>query len=125
MEQVVEGAGVANRDLTASDQTPQSEPVWDKELRRWLSEYIATYSHHPTAVLSRSHYIGIARVALDAYLAGRYFLPKEQGGQGANPAESNLEEAIRAFRDRVEGTARHKYANNFTETKTYAQLEHA
>jgi DNA transposition AAA+ family ATPase len=125
MEQVGGGAETTDGDRAASDRTPQSESVWDEELRQWLSDYIAAHSHHPTAVLSRSHYIGIARIALDAYLAGTYFLPKEQGGQGANPVESNLEEAIRAFRDRIEGTARHKYANNFTETRTYAQLEHA
>jgi DNA transposition AAA+ family ATPase len=116
---------VTENEGAISNREPQSATGADEELRQWLADYIAAHSHHPTTVLSRSHYIGVARTALDAYLAGTYFLPKEQGGQGANPAESSLEEVIRAFRDRVEGTARHNYANNFTSTRTYAQLEHA
>lgn len=55
----------------------ESESRWDEELRVWLKRYVADHPHHPTAILSRAQYIGISRSALDAYLAGTYFLPRE------------------------------------------------
>ncbi len=54
----------------------------DEELQHWLQSYINQFPHHTTAVLSRSEYIGVSRAALDLYLAGTYFLPKELGEQG-------------------------------------------
>lgn len=98
---------------------------WDEELRRWLATYIEEHSHLTTAVLSRSDHIGVSRTALDQYLEGTYFLPKASGGTGVNPDGSKVEHRIRAYRERVEGTVRHDYANKFIETRAWAQLQHA
>lgn len=62
----------------------------DEELRQWLEEYIKKHPHHPTAVLARYQFIGYAKRALDAYLEGKYFLPQEKGGEGADPNKSGL-----------------------------------
>lgn len=97
----------------------------DEELRGWLHSYINEHPHHTTAVLSRSEYIGMSRTAIEAYLKGTYFLPEDLGGQGANPEASSIEDSIRAFRLRVEGTERHGYVNTFVETRTYKQLRQA
>ncbi len=100
-------------------------PPGDEELRLWLVAYIEKHSHHTTAVLSRSEYIGQSRTALDGYLAGTYFLPTESGGQGVRPENSKLEKRIRDFRERVEGTVRHGYESRFVETRSWSQLQHA
>jgi len=98
---------------------------WDEELRCWLVTYIREHPHHTTAVLSRSEYIGVSRRALDAYVAGTYFLPREEGGSGANPATSRIERAVSDYRERVEGVVRHGYQNTFVATRTWRQLEQA
>jgi len=103
----------------------RAEVEWDEALRLWLEDYIAKHPHHTTAVLSRSQYIGVSRQALDLYLAGTYFLPKEAGGKGIKTSSSKLEPAIRAYRERVEGTVRHGYQNTFVATKTWHQLRRA
>jgi DNA transposition AAA+ family ATPase len=97
----------------------------DEELRRWLEQYIAKHPHHSTAVLSRSQFIGFAKRALDAYLEGKYFLPKEEGGEGADPLHSGIEEAIRGYRQQIEGVKRHGYVGMFVETGTWKYLQHA
>jgi DNA transposition AAA+ family ATPase len=97
----------------------------DEELRDWLASYVAKYPHHTTAVLSRSEFIGVSRAALEAYLQGTYFLPTNLGGQGADPEKSTIEESIRAYRLRSEGTERHDYAGAFIETRTYRQVKQA
>jgi DNA transposition AAA+ family ATPase len=104
---------------------PGFTPNWDEELRLWLEEYVNKYPNHSTLVLSRSQYIGISRAALDDYLGGVYFLPIEMGGKGNDPETSNLEPAVRAYRDRVEGSVRHGYNKPFVETHTWSQLQHA
>jgi len=88
----------------------------DEELRQWLERYITKHPHHPTAVLSRSQFIGFAKRALDAYLTGTYFLSREEGGEGADPDTSGIEEAIRGFRQQIEGVERHGYLGMFVET---------
>jgi DNA transposition AAA+ family ATPase len=98
---------------------------WDEDLRWWLEAYIAENPHHTTAILSRSQYIGVSRSALDAYLACTYFLPVESGGKGVNREGSNIENAIRSYRERVAGSIRHGYANTFVETRTWFQLQRA
>lgn len=97
----------------------------DEELRQWLEHYIAKHPHHSTAVLSRSQFIGFAKRALDAYLEGKYFLPKEEGGEGADPQRSGIEEAIRGYRQQIEGVERHGYVGMFVETGTWKYLQHA
>ncbi len=97
----------------------------DEELRQWLERYITKHPHHPTAVLSRSQFIGFAKRALDAYLAGTYFLPQEEGGEGADPNQSGIEEAIRGFRQQIEGVERHGYQGMFVETGAWKYLRHA
>ena len=101
------------------------QPASDEELRRWLADYIAAHPEHPTAVLARADYIGMSRRALDAYLNGRYFLSREQGGEGGDPASSRLELAIRAFRSRVQSLEQHGYLGTFIETGTWKYLQHA
>lgn len=102
-----------------------SHQQWDEELRLWLKSYIEQHPHLTTAVLSRSDHIGVSRTALDAYVEGIYFLPKESGGLGVSTNGSKLEKQIRAYREKVEGTVRHGHANTFIETRSYCQLQQA
>jgi|CXWL01.1.fsa_nt_gi DNA transposition AAA+ family ATPase len=97
----------------------------DEELRLWLEGYLAEHSNVTTAELSRSDHIGGSKTALDAYLKGTYFLPKEVGGMGVNPENSNLEAKIRSYRDKREGTVRHGYKNSFLATRSWGQFQHA
>lgn len=106
-------------------QTVGGPPPWDEELRLWLQAYIEKYPHHTTGILSRSQFIGVSKTALDEYLAGVYFLPVEAGGKGVNPETSKIEHAIRAYRERIEGSVRHGYTNSFVETRTWFQLQRA
>lgn len=100
-----------------------SGPTHDEELRQWLEDYIARHPHLTTQVLGRSDHIGKSRTALDNYLDGTYFLPKESGGLGVQ--SSTLETAIRAYREKVEGTVRHGFNNSFLETRSWQQFQHA
>lgn len=97
----------------------------DEELRRWLEGYIKDHPHLTTAVLSRTDHIGVSRTALDQYLEGTYFLPKSSGGAGVKPETSKVEKLIRAYREKVEGTVRHGWANSFVETRSWVQLQQA
>jgi DNA transposition AAA+ family ATPase len=97
----------------------------DEELRLWLDRYIQDHSHLTTAVLSRQDHIGVSRTALDQYLEGTYFLPQTSGGAGVKPEKSKIEIRIRAYRERVEGTVRHGWANTFVETRSWLQLQQA
>lgn len=100
-----------------------SKPPWDEELRIWLETHIQRHPHLTTAVLARPGYIGMSRTALDDYLACTYFLPKDSGGKGVQ--SSKLERLIRDYRERIEGTVRHGYANTFVETRSWFQLQQA
>lgn len=100
-------------------------PQWDEELRHWLETYIAQHPHLTTEVLSRSHSIGVSRIALDKYLEGTYFLFKEQGGEGNSRDDSTIESAIRAYRERVELPSRFGYGKAFVSTYTWFQVKHA
>ncbi len=105
---------------------PDAQEVeWDEELRQWLQRYLDEHPHHPTAVLSRAQYIGMSRKALDSYLSGTYFLPKEFGGEGVDRRVSKVERSIRAYRERVEGSSRHGYTNTFVETRAWLQVQQA
>jgi DNA transposition AAA+ family ATPase len=106
-------------------QTVGGKPRWDEELRSWLERYLRRHPHHTTEVLSRSQYTGIPRPILDDYLDGVYFLPKKAGGKGNIAGRSGVEEAIRRFREKMEGTARHDYTQNFLETRTWVQVQAA
>jgi len=97
----------------------------DEELRRWLENYIKKHPHLTTAVLSRSDHIGVSRTALDQYLEGTYYLPKSSGGAGVSPEKSKIEIQIRGYREKVEGTVRHGWANTFVETRSWMQLQQA
>ena len=101
------------------------KPRWDEELRGWLEGYIKRHPHHSSDVLSRSQYIGIPRAILDDYLEGTYFLPKISGGKGNSARSSGVEEAVRRFREKIEGAARHDYARSFLETRTWVQVQTA
>jgi DNA transposition AAA+ family ATPase len=100
-------------------------PPWDEDLRQWLIKHMKEHQHLTTLVLSRSDSIGVSRTALDYYLEGTYFLPRESGGQGVKPGSSKIEKQIRAYRERVEGTVRHGYANTFVESRSWVQLQQA
>jgi DNA transposition AAA+ family ATPase len=97
-------------------------PVGDEALRLWLVNHIKQHPHLTTTHLAREAYIGTSRAALDQYLNGKYFLPRENGGQGVDPKKSNLEQKIRAYRERIEGTERHGFTNSFMTTRTYYQV---
>jgi DNA transposition AAA+ family ATPase len=101
------------------------KPWWDEELRGWLEGYIKQHPHHTTEVVSRSQYIGVPRPILDEYLEGVYFLPKKSGGKGNNVRSSGGEEAVRRFREKMEGTARHDYKKEFLETRTWVEVQTA
>ena len=100
-------------------------PSADEELRQWLISHTEKHPHLTTNVLARADYIGSSRTALDAYITGTYFLPADAGGQGVDPRRSKLEDHIRRYRERVEGTVRHGFANTFVATRTWYQLEQA
>jgi DNA transposition AAA+ family ATPase len=106
-------------------QTVGQSPLWDEDLRAWFENYLQEHPHHSTAVLSRAQYIGVSRAVLDDYVAGKYFLPVESGGRGVKPENSKLESAVRAYRERIEGSVRHGYTNTFVETRTWFQLQRA
>lgn len=76
----------------------------DEELRGWLERFMREHENLTSNVLSRHDHIGSSRTALDQYLDGTYFLPKTSGGAGVQPGNSNLENKIRAYREKVEGT---------------------
>jgi DNA transposition AAA+ family ATPase len=76
-------------------------------------------------VLARTDHIGVSRAALDGVIKGTYFLPKELGGEGVDPKKSKVEPAIRAYKERVEGTVRHGYSNTFLQTRTWYQIVQA
>jgi DNA transposition AAA+ family ATPase len=98
---------------------------WDEKLRQWLEKFIEEQPHLTLAILSRSDHIGVSRTALEQYIAGTYFLPKESGGIGTNPENSKVEHRIRAYREKVEGTVRHEYSNTFVDTRAWYQLQQA
>ncbi|MET0466887.1 MAG: AAA family ATPase [Chitinophagaceae bacterium] len=98
---------------------------WDEELRQWLAKFVELNPHLSTSILGRSDHIGVSRTALDQYIEGTYFLPKESGGVGTNPERSKVETLIRAYREKVEGTVRHDYSTKFVETRAWYQLQQA
>jgi DNA transposition AAA+ family ATPase len=63
--------------------------------------------------------------ALDAYLEGEYFLPQEKDGEGVDPNKSGIEEAIRGFRQQINGVERHGYLGMFVETGAWKYLRPA
>ena len=114
-----------DRKSTPTQDRKEGTAGGDEQLRQWLKRHVDDHPHQPTAVLARSSNIGVSRSALDSYLAGTYFLPKADGGDGVDPAASRIEHAIRAFRERVEGTPRHGYSRTFIETCTWYQVQEA
>lgn len=99
------------------------KPPYDEELRLWLENHIKQHPHLTPLVLARKDYVGMSRTAIDDYLKGIYFLPVKDGGKGVK--DSKLETLIRAYRDRVEGTARHGFTNTFVNTRAWQQFQHA
>ncbi len=80
------------------------EKLGDGELRQWLENYIKQHPHLSTSVLAKADHTGVSRTALDDYLSGTYFLPVSSGGKGVDPRRSTIEEKLRAYREKVEGT---------------------
>lgn len=99
----------------------------DEELRLWLEGFVndPSHSHLTTTVLSRSDHIGVSRTALDQYLEGTYFLPRESGGSGVKPETSKIEKLVRAYREKVEGTVSSGHGGGFIETVAYRRLSSA
>ena len=98
--------------------------IGDEELRLWLATYIDEHPHLKTEILGRSDHIGLSRTALDAYITGTYFLPKPQG-LGVSPQNTKIEDKIRAYREKTEGSVRHGYVQTFLETRSWMQFQHA
>jgi hypothetical protein len=101
------------------------KPLWDEELRSWLDRYINGHQHHSIEVLTRSDYIGVPRAILEAYLEGSYYLPTGSTEQDTSSRRYDVEGAVRRFRENIEGTVRHNYANRFVETRTWVQVQNA
>lgn len=99
--------------------------VGDEKLRLRLEKYIEHHPHLTTAVLGRSDHIGVSRTALDAYLNGTYFTPKESGGLGVNPKNTQIETKIRSYLDKVEGVVKDGFTTTFLETRSWMQFQHA
>lgn len=97
----------------------------DEELRMWFDNYIKEHPHLSTVILSRSDHIGYKRSALDSYRKGMYFVSKDDGGLGVSPENSRIEEKIREYREKVEGTIRHGFTNSFLETRNWNQFQYA
>jgi DNA transposition AAA+ family ATPase len=95
----------------------------DEELRQWLENHMNTHKHLTANELSRSTHIGKSASTIKAYVAGKYFLPKEQGGQNTNPAK--LEGLIRAYRDRIEGVVKEGYSTSFVTGRAWSQFSAA
>lgn len=70
----------------------------DETLREWLADYVSANTDVSKTELQKR--IGCSRTAIDNYLAGTYFLPKEQGGQGV--VNSKIEDKIKAFKATLE-----------------------
>ena len=52
-------------------------------------------------------------------------IPKSLGGKFVeNPAESDIEDKIRAYRDRAVGTERHGYTNEFVPTTSWHKFKY-
>lgn len=96
----------------------------NEELRLWLENYIKDHPHLSTIELARSDHTGVSRTALDAYINGTYFVPKESGGQGVNPAKSNIEKKIQAYREKVEGVVRGGIKTSYLETRLWQQFQY-
>ncbi|HQU82975.1 MAG TPA: ATP-binding protein [Pyrinomonadaceae bacterium] len=99
--------------------------VGDEKLRLRFEAFIKTHPHLTTLVLSRADYIGMSRTTLDAYLNGTYFVPKESGGLGVNPKNTQIEAKIRAYLDKAEGVVKDGYTSTFLETRSWMQFQHA
>lgn len=97
-------------------------PPGDEDLRRWLENFIKENPHLSTAVLARNDHIACSRTALDQFLDGTYFLPKDSGGAGVNPETSKIQRLVRAYRERVEGTEREGYRSSFVQTRCYLTM---
>ncbi|HEY6327851.1 MAG TPA: AAA family ATPase [Blastocatellia bacterium] len=103
----------------------ETSPLGNEELRLWLKGHMEQYPHLTSLVLSRRDYTGVSRTALDQYVAGTYFKPVDNGGQGVDPRSSSIERKIAAYRERVDGTERHGNGNGFVKTTAWFQLQHA
>jgi DNA transposition AAA+ family ATPase len=98
-------------------------PQGDEELRLWLENFIKEHPHLTTSVLEMDQHTGVSRTALDDYLAGTYFLPKESGGKGVDPRRSSIEKKLRDYREKVEGSvAANGNAIGFLETIAYRRF---
>lgn len=97
-------------------------PLGDEALRQRLINHLKSHPHMTTAQLVRR--MGASsRPALDLYIKGDYFKPKQEGGQGVNPkGATQLEAIIRDYLDRVEGTESHAYSA-FANTQTWRQVQ--
>ena len=100
-------------------------PLGDEELRQWFQKYLEDHPHLTTTNLASQ--IGKSRAALDQYLAGKYFLPKANGGQGVDPKNSNIEPLLRTFRKKVDGLLSNETngKTGFISTRTWYQVKKA
>ena len=100
-------------------------PTADEELRQWLISHMERHPHLTTRVLSRREHIGISQPALDAYIKGIYYLPKESGGEGVNIQKSKVEPSIRIYREKLDGPVRNGYAQTFIEDRAWLMFQNA
>ena len=87
----------ADSDLPEQPQKIEEPYKPNLELVKWLKEYISG-SVKVTKFVGRS--IGKSRTVIDAYVNGKYFLPKERGGLGVR--KSDVETKVETFKKSVE-----------------------
>ena len=99
--------------------------VGDEALRQRLIAYLAQHPHLTTKIIERKDHSGVSRTALDLYIKGSYFLAGGPNGSPVNPKNSKIEDKIRDYLNRVEGTETNGYSDSFTPTVLSSQLEYA
>lgn len=98
--------------------------VGDEALRLRLANFIKQHPNLTTVELGRKNQMGVSRTLLDSYLAGKYFLAKDQGGMGVNPRNSQTESKIRAYLDKMEGSiSTGGHSIGFMETVLWQQFQ--
>lgn len=103
---------------------------WDEELRAWLEAYMSAHPHLTPDRLASSDYLSrrepVSPALITQYVQGKYFLPKELGGQGVRwTPENKIERVVRAFRQDVESELYLPAAQRFEETDTWRRVQYA
>lgn len=94
--------------------------LWDEKLRLRLQQHLQENPHLNTSILGRADRTGVSRAALDSYLAKTYF-KSELNPNGV--IKSDVEEKIRRYLDKFEGTNADGEKREFVRTAAWHQFE--